>query len=130
MKQEPTILVIDDDDLLLETTAELLQDDGWQVETHHGAFGATQKILAMRPALVLLDVNMPGLSGEGLLKVLGKRPDFQDYLIVLHSSNDEARLRATAAEFGLAGYIAKGDPAALSAKVAWHLRDRRGAESA
>lgn len=123
--QPPIILVIDDDELLLETTADLLREDGWQVETHIGAFGATQKLLALRPALVLLDINMPGLSGEGLLRVLDKRTDFREFPIVLHSSNDEARLRATANEYGLAGYIAKGDPAALSAKVAWFLRERR-----
>ena len=71
-----------------------------------------------KPDLVLLDMNMPGLSGEKLSKVLHSKARTRDIPIVFYSSNDEDSLRRAVAECGVKGYIAKGDIFDLRKKVA------------
>ena len=103
------VLVIDDDRTHLLTTMELLEDDGYDVTVQLGPFGATERIMVQRPDLVLLDVNMPALSGETLLPLLKERERTRQVPVVLYSSNDEVVLAAAAARLGAAGFVCKGD---------------------
>ena len=112
------ILIIDDDRLHLATTQELLEEEGYDVITHASGFGATERVLVTRPDLVLLDVNMPALSGEALLPILRNRDSIKATPVVLHSSNDESALRAAATRLGAAGYVCKGDVTGLRRTVA------------
>jgi CheY-like chemotaxis protein len=112
------ILIVDDDRTHLLTTQELLEDDGYEVLTHVSGFGATERILVTRPDLVLLDVNMPALSGEALVPILRGRESIKATPVVLHSSNDESALRAAATRLGASGYVCKGDVTGLRRTVA------------
>jgi CheY-like chemotaxis protein len=116
------ILIIDDDETHLVVTKELLEEDGYDVQTHATPFGATERVMRSEPDLVLVDVNMPALSGEGLVSVLRRRAWAHRVRILLHSSNDEEALRDAAARLGIDGYVCKGDPAQLRRKVADALR--------
>lgn len=111
------ILIIDDDAAHSTSTREILEAAGYEVYVHDRAFGGTALIRALRPALLLLDVNMPGLSGDGLAGVLRRSSITPDLRIVLYSSNDEDDLRATSRRLGLTGYISKGNVAALRARI-------------
>lgn len=119
------ILIVDDDRAHLLTTQELLEDEGYEVVTHGSPFGATERIMSTKPDLVLLDVNMPALSGETLLPLLKAREQTRDVPVILHSSNDEASLRAAAGRLGAAGYVCKGDVRGLGRVVAQVLAARR-----
>ncbi|ABS27812.1 response regulator [Anaeromyxobacter sp. Fw109-5] len=112
------ILVVDDDPTHLVCTKELLEAEGYEVFVHTGAFGATQQVMVRDPDLVLVDVNMPGLSGEGLVAVLRGRDPTRRARILLHSSNDEEALRAAARRLSIDGYVPKGDPRELRRRVA------------
>jgi CheY-like chemotaxis protein len=112
------ILVIDDDPVHLSLTQELLEAEGYEVRVHATGFGATEKVLVERPDLVLLDVNMPALSGAGLVSVLRGRGLLPATRVLLYSSNDEEWLRRAADRLGVLGYVAKGDPADLRRKLA------------
>jgi CheY-like chemotaxis protein len=122
----PRILVIDDDELHLFCTKELLEAEGYEVLVHMGALGATEQVLLDAPDLVLVDVNMPALSGEGLVAVLRGREKTRCVRILLHSSNDEHALRTAARRLEIDGYVPKGDPGELRRKVADVLRPDRG----
>ncbi len=113
-----TILVVDDDPTHLLCARDLLEADGYEVVVHQYAFGATEKVLVERPDLVLVDVNMPALSGEGLVGVIRNRPRLKELPVVLYSSNDEESLRRTAERLGLRGFVCKGDVEALRTTVA------------
>lgn len=113
-----TVLVIDDDPNHLSATHDILRSEGYRVLTHGRPFGATTLIQAQKPDLVLLDVNMPGLSGDGLAEVLAGNPLCADANIVFHSSNDEDSLRLLTRKHGARGYICKGSPQDLRRKVA------------
>jgi CheY-like chemotaxis protein len=112
------ILVVDDDATHLLCAKEILEDAGYEVVIHAGGFGATEKVMVEQPDLVLIDVNMPALSGDGLVGVLRGREQTQRVPILLYSSNDEGALRRTVDRLGIEGYVSKGDVEELRRVVA------------
>lgn len=112
------ILIVDDDATHLQSTKGILEAEGYDVMTHDQPFGSTNMILQYRPDLVLLDVNMPGLSGEKLAEVYRANAKMRNARVMLYSSNDEDALRAAARRLQLDGYICKGNPATLRLRVA------------
>jgi DNA-binding NarL/FixJ family response regulator len=119
MQTKKKILVVDDDELHLYTTKELLQDEHCEVITHKSNYGigVTTLVSTEKPDLILLDVNMPGLSGEQLAKLLRWR----NAPFIFYSSNDEDSLRELAVQYGAKGYICKGDIAELKKIVTKYL---------
>lgn len=107
---ELKVMVVDDDPVILEVTRALLQSRGYEIITRENALGTTAAILREKPDVVLLDIGMPGLCGDELLKVIkergllpqGRRPEF-----VFHSGVDGATLQRLVAETGALGGIEK-----------------------
>jgi CheY-like chemotaxis protein len=119
MTERKKILVIDDDATHRLCARDILEAHGYEVVLHPRPFGATEKVMTEAPDLVLLDVNMPALSGETLAMLLRAREQTRGTRILLYSSNDEDSLRTSALRLGLGpqGYVPKGDPAALRTAV-------------
>lgn len=108
---ERTVLLIDDDPLILETARRLLERDGLRVIVYTAGFNATNFAARALPDLVLMDVNMPFLSGDSLVGLFKRHPTLQDVPVVLFSSNEESQLRDLAQAVGAVGYIAKSEMA-------------------
>lgn len=121
MLNKKKVLVVDDDEMHLYTTKELLDDDRIEVLTHKNGFGVTNLVRELQPDLVLLDINMPALSGDSLAALLHANAGTAAIPIVFHSSNDEDSLRKIVATYGARGYICKGDVAGLRNKVNHYL---------
>ncbi len=119
------ILVVDDDSRHLQTTREILELEGYQVTVRDTPFGTTEVVSAERPDLVLLDVNMPALSGERLCTLVrGNASVGRTVPILFYSSNDEDSLRQAVQRFGADGYVCKGDLPGLRRKVEQIVRRR------
>jgi two-component system OmpR family response regulator len=121
MQDKKKILMVDDDELHLYMAKELLQNEHVEVFAHRSGFGVTNLVRALKPDLVLLDVNMPALSGDRLATLLATNHDISKIPIVFYSSNDEESLREIAANCGVSGYVCKGNIAALRKKVGQYL---------
>ncbi|MBI4717509.1 MAG: sigma-54-dependent Fis family transcriptional regulator [Planctomycetes bacterium] len=67
------ILVVDDDRIILESLAEFLRLEGYQVEAAPGFHAAVQMLDRQSVDLVISDVNLPGGSGFELLHLVRKR---------------------------------------------------------
>src|SRR6185369_1210421 len=102
-----TILVIDDNAVVLEATRATLEQAGFRVVTHDRANGAVVAVLHERPDLVLLDVNMPNMTGDSLADVLGRTRATRGTLVVLYSSLPANALRMKAMAAGAHGFIQK-----------------------
>lgn len=59
----PRVLVVEDNPVNLELVAELLEQEGCQVLTAKSAEVGLRLALAERPDLVLMDMQLPGISG-------------------------------------------------------------------
>ncbi len=64
----PYILVVDDEREIHKVIKEILEDEGYEVETAEDAAEARHALRVRRPDLVLLDVWLPDMDGISLLK--------------------------------------------------------------
>jgi two-component system OmpR family response regulator len=107
MTNEPLrVLVVDDDNTQLELVERTLKADGIEVMTCSSPIGVTNQIVSFNPKIVLVDVNIPALSGDRLIGISRKWAP-QGTLFVLYSASDESRLRALARDVGADGWISK-----------------------
>ena len=70
MPEKPVILVVDDDAPILTLMQTLLREFGFEPLTAASGNAAIDIARARRPALVLLDKQMPGMSGEEVIRAL------------------------------------------------------------
>ncbi|SRR5260221_8636782 len=111
MTQPLKIMVIDDDATTLDVVSAILEKQGHQVMQRSQALGTTRAIIRDKPDVVLLDVHMPGLSGDKLAGLIaaevGARP-----LVILLSGSPRAELELLVLTSRADGFIEKsGDPA-------------------
>jgi len=109
MNQPATILVVDDSEVVLAVTKTLLEAAGYRVLTHSGPAGCVAVILQEKPNLVLIDVNMPRLGGETIVKLFGKAQPNSEAIILLFSTLPSDQLESRAHAAGAHGYIRKTD---------------------
>lgn len=105
----PTVLLADDHALFRDGIASLLRAGGLQV-IGHAANGAEAVSLAreLRPDLILMDVNMPGVSGlDATRAIKTEMPDIK--VVMLTVSDDDADLFESVRS-GADGYILKDTP--------------------
>jgi len=134
MSPKGTVLVVDDDPIVLETTRLRLARAGWDVETRDQALGTAQWIVERRPDVVLLDVGMPGVSGDVIAEVLRRNGLVNNVAIILHSGLSLDELVELQASTGAAGAIQKtgNDALFLAAfdSLVARFRAQRGADGA
>lgn len=101
------ILVIDDDEKLLGAVRRLLNAAGFEVVTSSSALRLPQLVQREHPDLVLLDVEMPALSGEHVLDFTTLFDFLRETPIVLHSAKGEEELQSLVERSNAVGYIRK-----------------------
>ncbi len=67
---DPLALVIEDDDGVAQAYADVLQAAGFTTEIARDGRAALQRLVALTPALVVLDMNLPLVSGAEILRYL------------------------------------------------------------
>jgi CheY-like chemotaxis protein len=98
------ILVVDDDPEIRDVVRWLLEDEGWTVETASDGRDALERATQVRPALIVLDMGLPIMSGEEVamrLRVYYHEPP----PIVVVSADGRAGEKA--ARIGAAAYLHK-----------------------
>lgn len=120
MTQAPSaalsVVVVDDDATTAYAVCAMLEQEGHHAEARHQAMGTTGFILDRNPDIVLMDIEMPALSGPRLAAMLSERRCRAR--IALHSARPDGELAALAAGCGASGWIRKdGDHGALVERV-------------
>ncbi len=101
----PIILFIDDHDTDGVSTFHRLTKLGFTARFHHGPFGTLAAIRDTQCDLVLLDVNMPGLDGPALVRVI--RHTYHHLPVLLYSNMEKGVLDRIGRHIGADGTIVK-----------------------
>jgi DNA-binding response OmpR family regulator len=100
-----TILVIDDDENLRDTIGLMLEKEGFRPVLVADGKTGLQEAFAVKPALMLVDLRMPGLNGVELCKRI-RASGMQTPLIVLSAVGDEVD-KVLLLEIGADDYVVK-----------------------
>lgn len=89
MNDEPTILVVDDNEDLLETFAMILKRRGFKVETAGNGASAVDKFKEQDFDVTLMDIVMPEMNGvEAFRKIKEMQPEASIILMTAYSDED------------------------------------------
>jgi len=102
---QPEVLVVDDDRLLRTMVKEALSDVPCTVREADSGDAALDAIFEREPAVLMLDLVMPGKSGLEILKA-HKPKGLKTRILVLSSLDTEALVQQAMAD-GAHGYLAK-----------------------
>ena len=105
MDEKPVILVVDDDGPILVPMRSLLKEFGFHAVTAESGPKAIDAARKRRPALVLLDKNMPGMAGDQVISKLRGELGMENLPILILSG--ERLTRAQLSELGADGAVQK-----------------------
>jgi len=102
----PTVLIVDDHKAFRASARALLEAEGFDVigEAADGA-EAIAAVAVLRPKIVLLDIQLPGLDGLAVAEQLATGPDAP--MVVLTSSRDAAAYGPRLGQTTARGFIPK-----------------------
>lgn len=100
------IMIVDDDKLILEITGDHFEKAGYIVVKRDRALGTSTAVFEEQPDCVLLDVNMPTLSGDELVGLI-KENNKKDIKVFFHSEQDEWSLKKLVEKTGADGFFKK-----------------------
>ena len=98
------ILVVEDDEVLRNELIELLRNEGYAAEYISTFSDTAGQIIKSKPDLVLLDINIPELNGELVLRKLRKETDIPVIMVTSRTSESDEVLSMS---YGADDYITK-----------------------
>ena len=102
------VWVVDDDEEMLRAIGLMLKMLDCEVFAFHSARSAAQTLLTGKtPQVLILDINMPEVSGLDLLEFLRRRPEWKELPIIMLSSESADNTVDRALQLGADAYIMK-----------------------
>jgi two-component system, OmpR family, alkaline phosphatase synthesis response regulator PhoP len=102
------VWIVDDDEDMSRAIGLLLKILDCEVRSFHNARAAVQTLLAGKsPQLLILDINMPEVSGLDLLEFLRRRVEWKELPILMLSAESEDSIVDKALKMGADAYIMK-----------------------
>lgn len=118
-------MIVDDEILIRETVRLALEHAGYPVTVVEEASCAFEAVKKVRPALVLMDLYMPGLDGREVCRRLKADAGTKDIPIVLFTGSNEALDVVTGLDSGAVDYLTKPiDGEVLLRKIEGILKKR------
>ena len=98
-----SVLVVEDDEAVAELVRAILNDvPGWGATVVHDAAAAREVFRHVRVEVLVVDVNLPGISGLELLGLLRDDPSWEAPPVILMSARPDQPEIADAVRRGLA----------------------------
>lgn len=121
------IYIVEDDRSIREELAELLRNSGYEAEYLTDFSDSKAQILAANADLILMDINIPNLNGEQLLKEIRKETDTPVIMVTSRTSETDEVLSMS---YGADDYITKPyNPTILLLRISAVLKRSAGTAS-
>ena len=118
--KKKTIIIVDDDSLMLDMYSVKFKERGFNVDPHTNPKQVLEKLReGSSAAVILFDMVMPGLDGLEFLDILRSEKLAKDTILVAISNQWEESYIEKAKELGVDDYIIKADviPSDLVSKI-------------
>lgn len=122
-ENQATLLIVDQDPVSRQRLRELFEKGGYRAVTAGEPSSALRVLGGVRCDLVVLDIEMTGVDGLALCKLLRARPTTNKLPILVLSETDDEKRKVEAFSSGADDYIIKpSTPGELLSRVSLHLR--------
>lgn len=102
------IWIVDDDEEMARAVGLMLKLLNWDATAFLNARSAVQSLLTgKKPELMIVDINMPEVSGLDLIEFLRRRPEWKDMPIIMLSSEASDTTFEKAITAGADTYVTK-----------------------
>jgi CheY-like chemotaxis protein len=101
------VLIVDDDKVMAEAIADMVSLFDWETQIAHGPRPAIQAIQSNPPALILLDLNMPGVDGMEVCRFIKRDPIAGPIPVVFVTAEDAPSVKQAALNAGASDYLVK-----------------------
>jgi len=101
------ILVIDDDQLIRDLVRVLCESQGHAVSDAEDGDSGVAEARAVKPDLIILDMNMPGMTGWEVIPVIRSHPDTKAIPVIALTADGSSGSRDEAHEAGCDRYVTK-----------------------
>ena len=120
----PALLIVDDNEDNRYTLQMLLEADGHErIASASGGAEAMSLIEKQKFSLVLLDMMMPDLNGDEVLRMIKSNPDTRDIPVIMISADTDTEKVSKCIELGADDYLPKPfNPTILRARIGSALR--------
>lgn len=131
MKETGTLLVVDDNELNRDLLSRRLVQRGYDVINAENGQSALNQLLERKFDLVLLDIQMPGIDGVAVLKLIRKTYSMTDLPVIMVTARGETEDIVGALELGANDYIMKPlDLVVVPARVRTQLALKHASDEA
>lgn len=122
-----TIMIIEDEEMIREELSSLLESAGYSVIAPTDFQNVTKQVLDVKPDLLLLDIQLPGVNGEVVLKTIREHSSLP--VIMVTSRNTEID-EVLSMSYGADDYITKPyNPTLLLLRVQAVLKRTRNVKN-
>jgi type II secretory ATPase GspE/PulE/Tfp pilus assembly ATPase PilB-like protein/CheY-like chemotaxis protein len=101
------VLLVDDEDDLRRVMRDLLEREGFTVQEARDGVQALDEVDRHAPDIIVLDLNLPGLDGYGVLSHLRSRPATRDIPVIVLTAKGDEENEVRVFELGAADFLSK-----------------------
>jgi CheY-like chemotaxis protein len=92
-RSRPLVLIVDDDAIVAEAAADAIVAAGYRATCAHDGWQALAALDHEQPAVMLVDLLMPGMSGSELLRRVKERPAWSHIRCVIMTGTNDPMIR-------------------------------------
>ena len=101
------ILLVEDDEGLAAVYKQRFEAEGFEIKHVGNGEDALSEAISFKPALILLDVMMPKISGFDVLDILRNTPETSNVKVVMLTALSQEKDYERAKELGVDDYLVK-----------------------
>ncbi len=101
------VLLVDDDLFVTTLYKTKLLDEGYEVETANSGEDALSTLETLRPNVIILDLNMPGMNGVQVLRKIRERAELKTVPVIIFSNGNVQSLLDDVSPLGVEKFFTK-----------------------